>query len=263
MASLSYPQPPDNIPLVNQNEYMKGDIISTSGYGVYKVLNHPDKLLKIMYLFDASEDAMYEENPWTELKMSYIAGELGIGAKIYGYYVENRNIHMIMELVEGTLLKNITNNESIYNKVLEVAEILVDNGIKNNDMNGGNVIIQNDGSIKVIDYGEAYEISNLSDSKKKKLIIKMPRYAKPHDDSENTLTDEMSIRLANKLSLLNQGKGKKKLKKSKFKTRSNKKNNIFSKRKKFPRSSKARPFIRKSFTSGKKTRKNKKKIKKN
>ena len=42
MASLSYPQPPDNIPLVNQNEYMKGDIISTSGYGVYKVLNHPE-----------------------------------------------------------------------------------------------------------------------------------------------------------------------------------------------------------------------------
>ena len=161
---------------------------------------------------------------------------------------------MIMELVEGTLLKNTTNNESIYNKVLEAAEILVDNGIQNRDMNGGNIIIQNDGSIKVIDYGEAYEISNLSDSKKKKLIIKMARYAKPHDDSENSLTDEMSIRLANKLSLLNQGKGKKKLK------RSNKKNNIFSKRKKFPRSSKARPFIRKSNTSGKKTRKKRKKM---
>ena len=209
MASVSYPVPPDDIPLVNQNDYMKGDIISSSGYGVYKVLNHPDKLLKIMKLFDAPEDAMHEENPWTELKMSYIAGELGIGAKIYGYYVENRNIHMIMELVEGTLLKNTTSNESIYNKVLEISETLVDNGIKNNDMNGSNIIIQNDGSIKVIDYGEAYEISNLSDSKKNKLIIKMARYAKPHDDSEMSLTDEISKRLATKLSLLNEGKKKK------------------------------------------------------
>ena len=86
--------------------------------------------------------------------------------------------------------------------------MLIDNGIQNNDMNGGNIIIQNDDSIKVIDYGEAYEISNLSDTKKQKLIIKMARYAKPHDDSENSQIDEMSKRLASKLSKLNKGKGK-------------------------------------------------------
>ena len=208
MASLKYPPPPDNIPLLNQKDYVKGGIISSSGYGVYKVLNHPDKLLKIMNLFDASYDAMDEENPWTELKMSHIAGEIGIGAKIYGYYVEDRDIHMIMELIEGTLLKNTSTNENIYNKVLEVAEILIDNGIKNHDMNGGNIVIQKDGSIKVIDYGEAYETSKLSDSKKQKLIIKMARYAKPHDDSVISQSDEMSKRLASKLSKLNKGKGK-------------------------------------------------------
>ena len=148
------------------------------------------------------------ENPWTELKMSHIAGEIGVGAKIYGYYVEDRDIHMIMELIEGTLLKNTSTNENIYNKVLEVAEILIDNGIKNHDMNGGNIVIQKDGSIKVIDYGEAYETSKLSDSKKQKLIIKMARYAKPHDDSVISQSDEMSKRLASKLSKLNKGKGK-------------------------------------------------------
>ena len=208
MASLKYPLPPDNIPLLNPNDYMRGKEISSSGYGVYKVLNHPDKLLKIMHLFDAPDDAMHEENPWTELKMSHIAGEIGIGAKIYGYYVEDRDINMIMELIEGTLLKNTSTNEHIYNKVLKVAEMLIDNGIQNKDMNGGNIIIQNDGSIKVIDYGEAYEISNLSDTKKQKLIIKMARYAKPHDDSENSQSDEMTKRLASKLSKLNKGDGK-------------------------------------------------------
>ena len=212
MASLKYPLPPDNIPLLNPNDYMRGKEISSSGYGVYKVLNHPDKLLKIMHLFDAPDDAMHEENPWTELKMSHIAGEIGIGAKIYGYYVEDRDINMIMELIEGTLLKNTSTNEKVYNKVLKVAEMLIDNGIQNYDMNGGNIIILADGSIKVIDYGEAYEISKLSDTKKQKLIIKMARYAKPHDDSENSQRDEMSKRLASKLTKLKQGRGKTKRK---------------------------------------------------
>ena len=209
MASLNYPLPPDNIPVLNIDDYMRGKQVSSSGYGVYKVLDHPDKLLKIMNLFDAPDDAMYEDNPWTELKMSHIAGEIGVGAKIYGYYVEDRDIHMIMELIEGTLLKDTSKNENIYNKVLELAAMLIDNGIQNKDMNGGNIIIQKDGSIKVIDYGEAYEISNLTDTKKQKLIIKMARYAKPHDDSENSQSDEMSKRLASKLSKLNKGKGKK------------------------------------------------------
>jgi tRNA A-37 threonylcarbamoyl transferase component Bud32 len=159
-----------------------------------------------MNLFDAPDDAMHEENPWTELKMSHIAGEIGIGAKIYGYYVEDRNIHMIMELIEGTLLKNTSVNEKIYNKVLKVVEMLIDNGVKNTDINGGNIIILNDGSIKVIDYGQAYEISKLSGSKKQNLIIKMAKYAKPHDYSEK-YNDEMSKRLASKLTKLNKGKG--------------------------------------------------------
>lgn len=64
-----------------------------------------------MYLFDAPDDAIHEENPWTEFKMSHIAVEIGIGAKIYGYYVEDRDIHMIMELIDGTLLKNTSTNE--------------------------------------------------------------------------------------------------------------------------------------------------------
>ena len=211
MASLNYPLPPDNIPVLNIDEYMRGKEISSSGYGVYEVLNHPDKLLKIMNLFDAADDAMHEDNPWTELKMSHIAGEIGIGAKIYGYYVEGRDIHMIMELIEGTLLKNTSVNEKIYNKVLKVVEMLIDNGVKNTDINGGNIIIQNDGSIKVIDYGEAYEISKLSGSKKQNLIIKMAKYAKPHDYSEK-YNDEMSKRLESKLTKLKQGRGKTKRK---------------------------------------------------
>jgi len=211
MASLKYPLPPDNIPVLNMDDYMRGKEISSSGYGVYEVLNHPDKLLKIMNLFDAAEDAIHEDNPWTELKMSHIAGEIGIGAKIYGYYVEDRNIHMIMELIEGTLLKNTSVNEKIYNKVLKVVEMLIDNGVKNTDINGGNIIIQNDGSIKVIDYGQAYEISKLSGSKKQNLIIKMAKYAKPHDYSEK-YNDEMSKRLESKLTKLKQGRGKTKRK---------------------------------------------------
>tara|TARA_Y100000996_G_scaffold396018_1_gene361739 strand:+ start:111 stop:476 length:366 start_codon:yes stop_codon:yes gene_type:complete len=105
-ASQSYPNPPYDIPVLDSNEYVKADIISKSGYGVYTVRNRPSKLLKVMNLFDAPENAMHEENPWTELRMSYIAGNLGIGAKIYGYYLQDRDINMIMEKIDGTMLKN-------------------------------------------------------------------------------------------------------------------------------------------------------------
>ena len=157
-----------------------------------------------MNLFDAPEDAMYEENPWTELRMSYIAGNLGVGAKIYGYYIQDRDINMIMEKIDGTMLKNTKKTQEIYEKVLEISETLLDNGIKNGDMNTGNIMILQDGNVKVIDYGEAYEIPIPSDSKKAKLIKTMSKHAKP---TSETTEQTMNQRLEEKLRRLKKGKG--------------------------------------------------------
>ena len=74
-----YPKPNSEIPLIEPTAYEKNKQFSSSGYGVYTVLNHPDKVIKIMNLADAPPDAMYEEDPWNELNMSYRAGIIGVG----------------------------------------------------------------------------------------------------------------------------------------------------------------------------------------
>lgn len=204
----NYPKPLFEIKLLNPLAYKKGKQISSSGYGVYRVSNHPDKVVKIMKLMDAPPNAMYEEDPWNELNMSFKAGQISVGPNVHGYYIKNGHIHMVMDMVQGVQLKNTNKTTRIYKDVLKLAEKLVDNGIQNKDMNMSNIIIQDDGNVIIIDYGEAYEIGTLTDSKRKNLILKMAKYAKPDTTTNQSHSHDINDRLQKKLSNLQNVSGK-------------------------------------------------------
>jgi len=198
----------NNIPLLNEAEYMKGELYSdTYSYisnninftYIYKVLNHPDKLLKVI---NVNNNTIYKNIlKYDELKCSYIAGELGVGLKIYGYYIKDGDIHMIIEIIDETEIENdntdyktIFQNENMYNKLLKATDILLDNGIVNPNIVPSNIIIKKDGSIKIINYSYAYQIPKLSLSRALTGIL-LINWTKKYDTIESMNT-EVSKRLA-------------------------------------------------------------------
>lgn len=206
----------NNIPLLNEAEYMKGELYSdTCSYistkinftNIYKVLNHPDKMLKVINVNNINSIYIYNNSiyknslKYNELKCSYIAGELGLGLKIYGYYIKDVDIHMIIEIIDETEIENdntdyktIFQNENMYNKLLKATDILLDNGIVNPKIEPSNIIIKKDGSIKIIDYSYAYQIPKLSLSRALtgiRLINWTNKY-----DTEESMNTVVSKRLA-------------------------------------------------------------------
>ena len=197
------------IPRLDGSKYDIGPVYDTQNQIVetkrlYHVKNHPDKLLKLIEIpkyiltddetniegiygnlakciMDQIADTRFDDYPWNEVKISYIAGKLGVGAKIYGCYIcknnqtNNYSICMIMDLIQGVNVVTMEHSQiqSVYNKTLKTAEILIDNGIKHENINPTNVILQSDGNIKILDYASAYEIRKPHPSKKEKLIKAM------------------------------------------------------------------------------------------
>ena len=185
----------DNIQLLNEADYMKGEScyisIHTTRWSIYKVLNHPDKWLKVLDPYDNINNSNNEISYLYELECSYIAGEIGVGPKIYGYYIKNGDIHMIMEIIDETEIENditdyktIFQNENMYNKLLKTVDILLDNGIVNRGILPNNIIIKKDGSIKILDYRKAYQIPKLSLSRAHTGIM-LTLWAKKYDARES------------------------------------------------------------------------------
>ena len=188
---------PINIPLLEESSYMIGSQYKTENLiipteKIFNVINHPDKLIKrrhIPGLYGHSETEINSApNYILELYgINSLVGELGIGAKIYGYYIRNinslnkdntkslyvkRTLCIIMEKIEGDILLCIdkTYMATIYNKILKVSELLIDNGIKHDSIRPDSVILQSNGKIKILDFKGAYNICNPHPSKKAKLI---------------------------------------------------------------------------------------------
>lgn len=195
----------DNIPLLNEADYMKGEscyiLIHAKMRSIYKVLNHPDKWLKVLDQSDNINNSNNEISYLYELECSYIAGEIGVGLKIYGYYIKNGDIHMIMEIIDETEIDNditditdipdyktIFQNENMYNKLLKTVDILLDNGIVNPCIQPNNIIIKKDGSIKIFDYSKAYQIPKLSLSRAHTGIM-LTLWAKKYDVCESVKAD--------------------------------------------------------------------------
>tara|TARA_B110000259_G_scaffold516_1_gene738 strand:+ start:549 stop:1397 length:849 start_codon:yes stop_codon:yes gene_type:complete len=186
-----------NIPLLEESSYMISSQYNTENQmipskKIFNVINHPDKLIKRMeipglYRYSETEINSAPNDVIYLYGINYLVGELGIGAKIYGYYIRNTNIInkdgtktpyikrklcIIMEKIEGDILLCIdkTYMATIYNKILKVSELLIDNGIKHDYIRPDSVILQSNGKIKILDFRGAYNICNPHPSKKAKLI---------------------------------------------------------------------------------------------
>ena len=88
---------------------------------------------------------------------------------------------MILERVEGKELLYVEKSKIgyIYNTVLKKVSVLINNGIKHNDLSVNNIIIQPNGNVKIIDYGNAHEICKPHHSKTIKLIKTLALSANP------------------------------------------------------------------------------------
>ena len=62
-----------------------------------------------------------------------------------------------MDFIEGENPVNLENCENLRNKVDAINDCLKRKNIYHNDLNSGNVIIKKDGTITLIDFGEATE----------------------------------------------------------------------------------------------------------
>lgn len=91
-----------------------------------------------------------------EIRYSYLAGEVGIGAIIYGYYQDDHNnIFMVMEKINGTIFKNLSKQQktSYENNILATVQLLASHGIFNYDIHYEDVIIDTNDKVRIIDYG--------------------------------------------------------------------------------------------------------------
>lgn len=96
-----------------------------------------------------------------EIDAQLIAANIGVSPNIY--QSENENI-ILMDYIRGETLNDflLENNYNTYikvpkwliDKLYKTFEKLYNAGVDHLDKNGNNIIIQNDGQIKIIDFGE-------------------------------------------------------------------------------------------------------------
>lgn len=103
------------------------------------------------------------------MKISKLAGEFGIGPRIYDYYWNNGKFHIIMDYINGTALHNtlLTTNvcRSLYSKI----DLMHANRIYHNDLHSGNIIVTSNSDVFIIDYTMASWLS--TDPNKLKLQL--------------------------------------------------------------------------------------------
>ena len=100
MANYKYHPPPDYIPILEETNYEIEAVlqISQKRKHIYTIKNHPDKLIKKYILGSSCREVrptldLYDKSyVYNELILTYKAGNLGIGAKFYGYYIKNNSI---------------------------------------------------------------------------------------------------------------------------------------------------------------------------
>ena len=149
----------NEIPILNKkdhnlNSYLNSDIL-------FNIKNEPNLIAKIVNKH--------------ELVYSYIAGnkyDYNIGAFILGYYQESDNKYiMIMEKINGNILKNIKNRNDYREKIENTLRDLIYNcKINNTDFHPENIIIDENDNVRIIDYDSKLTHFVTDESDKEELI---------------------------------------------------------------------------------------------
>jgi hypothetical protein len=154
---------------------IQGGIISKMKAYIYDKGNYPkgNLLLKeYMYITSMSLKSpivkLFEEKFFKEIYMQMIAKEIEEKCEVsipsiieFGKFkkynkgdLDENYFYIIMDFIEGENPVNLEKCEELKTKVKAINECLKSKDIYHNDLNSGNVII-NDGTITLIDFGEA------------------------------------------------------------------------------------------------------------
>jgi serine/threonine protein kinase len=124
---------------------------------IYVLRDDPNVLIKIM------------EDPMTpaiqnEIDLQIEAAKLGVAPKLYKHYVHNGKVYIEMEKLEGMSLADMYGDapedlpDSIWAQVHDIVRRLYLNGIDYIDLTAYNFIVDNDDTVRVIDFGHAKKI---------------------------------------------------------------------------------------------------------
>lgn len=149
----------NKIPILNKNKYKLDKYLNSDI--LFNIKNEPNLIAKMVNKH--------------ELVYSYIAGnkpDYNIGAFIIGYYQESDDKYiMIMEKINGTILKNIKNRNDYRDKIENTLRDLIYNcKINNTDFHSENIIIDENDNVRIIDYDSELTHFVTDESDKEELI---------------------------------------------------------------------------------------------
>lgn len=119
--------------------------------------------------FDPSLKEEYYENFKTEIKLMYKLYHKNI-IRIFNYHLYPKQFtgYIVMEYVEGNIindyiLQNPENISSVFYQTIEAFCYLEENNILHRDIRIPNILVDNNGVVKVIDFGFGKQIFNVAD----------------------------------------------------------------------------------------------------
>jgi DNA-binding response OmpR family regulator/predicted Ser/Thr protein kinase len=117
-------------------------------------------------------------------------------AQIYSIGSSNQILYYAMEFIDGETLKDILNRDGILNSlkgleylltICKTLEFIYRNGIVHRDIKPANIMINTNGTVKLVDFGVAKARDAKPDAQLKNLIMGTPLYMSPEQIAGLTL----------------------------------------------------------------------------
>ncbi|WP_321436486.1 protein kinase family protein [uncultured Bacteroides sp.] len=122
--------------------------------------------------FYPEDKALYYNNFVDEIKILYKINHINI-VRVFNYYLYPKSMtgYIIMEYIDGVDIENYisSNSDSINDIFIQTVEgfrYLEEKGILHRDIRPANILVSNDGCVKIIDFGFGKNINSFKDYKK-------------------------------------------------------------------------------------------------